>query len=53
MKNFDVWMKAVNQQLILICGMSSDDLADCPYSDWWEDGMSVKGAARKAIKFNS
>ena len=31
-------------------GMSSDDLPDSPYRDWYDDGVKPSGAASRAIK---
>lgn len=49
MKTFESWLDAVNQVLDVI-GLSIDDLPDCPYHDWFEDGMTAKRAAKEAIK---
>lgn len=32
-------------------GLSYLDLPDCCYADWYEDGMSAKTAASKAIRY--
>jgi hypothetical protein len=49
-KTFDQWMKEVDAELVRRCGMGYLDLPDVSYRQWWEDGVSVKGAASRAIK---
>lgn len=51
-KSFAEWMRAVDAALVAKCGMDSRDLADCSYFDWYEDGMSAKAAANKAVREN-
>ena len=46
----DQWMQAVNALVERKYGLSTDDLPDCCYADWFEDGMLPSTAARKAIK---
>lgn len=47
---FKEWTRQVNQHVIKICGMSANDLEDCPYRDWFDSGMKPDRAARAAIK---
>lgn len=47
---FEAWMTALDRQLVFLCGMSSADLPDCPYRDWYDDGKTIVAAARKAIR---
>lgn len=47
---FDAWMQKVNAVLEKRVGVGSDDLPDCCYSDWFEDGVSPARAAAKAVK---
>lgn len=47
---FDEWMAAVDAAIVVKVGLGRDDLPDCPYHDWWEDGVTPKGAATKAIR---
>jgi hypothetical protein len=49
-KTFEVWMNEVDAILMTACGISSEDLVDCCCSDWHEDGISPKRAARMAIR---
>lgn len=49
-KTFEVWMKEVDAEVKRRIFLSADDLPDCPYRDWHEDGVTPKGAASKAIK---
>jgi hypothetical protein len=48
---FDQWMTQVNQHLVAMCGMSSEDLPNCCYFDWYDDDVSPKSAARRAIRW--
>lgn len=47
---FAAWMAAVEAHLDKTCGLSSFDLPDCCYRDWFEDGVSPKRAAAKAMR---
>lgn len=47
---FDQWKIAVDRELLRRCGMTSDDLPDCCYHDWWQDGVNPTTAAARAIK---
>ena len=49
---FETWMAQVDRYLDVLCGLTSDDLADCSYHDWFDDGMTAQRAARKAIREN-
>jgi hypothetical protein len=50
-QSFDAWMKKVNDAIAdRLGGLTADDLSDCPYSEWHEDGVSAKSAASRAIK---
>ena len=47
---FDIWVRKVNQVIEMNTGLGLDDLPDCPYRDWFEQGMSPVKAARWAIR---
>lgn len=47
---FEQWMKKVNQNISEVVGLSSDDLADQPYMDWFTDGMTPMEAAMEALE---
>lgn len=47
---FEAWMVKVNKLVSDRVGLTTDDLPDCPYADWHQDGMTPKGAASKAIR---
>lgn len=49
-KLFYNWLNKVNAVLEKEFGLGIDDLPDCCYSEWYEDGVTVKGAAKRAIK---
>ena len=46
---FEQWMKQVDFVLYGF-GLAADDLPDCPYRDWFDDGLSVGRAVKRAIK---
>jgi hypothetical protein len=47
---FNEWMRAVDRQVQARVGLSSDDLADCAYRDWYDDDMSATEAAELALE---
>lgn len=48
---FEQWMVAVNDKVgAILFGMTTDDLPDVCYSDWFEDGDTPVQAARRAIR---
>ena len=49
-KSFEVWMAEVNAFIKAKYGLDSNDLPDCCYDDWYENGVGSKAAARKALK---
>ena len=49
-KTFERWMKLVDLYVSSMIGLSVYDLPDCCFGDWYEDGMSPKSAARKAVR---
>jgi hypothetical protein len=49
-KTFEQWMKEVDNILARTVGLTSLDLPDCCYRDWYDDGMTPKSAASKAKK---
>lgn len=54
MKNnmkFDDWLKAVDAECDKQFGCSYKDLPDCPFRDWYENGVSPKNAAKRAKKY--
>lgn len=49
--SFEAWMLAVDKLLRLLVGVTSEDLPDCCYRDWYDDGVSAKSAARRALRY--
>lgn len=49
-KTFDEWMKEVDNILARTVGLTSLDLPDCPYHDWYEDGVTPRSAAARVKK---
>lgn len=48
--SFDQWCEAIKRAVFDLCGMDTDDFPDCPYADWYDDGVSVAVAAKRVIK---
>lgn len=44
------WMQAVDAHLRSRSGLSSDDLADQTYHDWYDDGMDPIEAAEQVLE---
>lgn len=48
---FEEWMSRVNQLISeKLGGLDSNDLPDQCYRDWFEDGVSAKMAANRAVR---
>ncbi len=47
---FEDWRNAVDREVSKQCGIGLDDLPDVPTRDWYDDGLSVTTAAKRAIK---
>lgn len=47
---FEVWMKRVDETLSRLYGITSEDLPDQCYQDWYDDGISPTAAVRRAAK---
>ena len=50
-KTFEQWKQQVDRHIAEFCGLTSDDLPDCNYRDWYEDEVSPAQAARRAVKY--
>jgi hypothetical protein len=48
--SFAVWMAQVDSILDEKTGLSYRDLPDCCYMDWYEDGVSPRSAACRAMR---
>ena len=49
---FKVWREKVDAACQALYFVSIDDLADCCLADWFDDGISPKRAARKAMRYD-
>ena len=47
---FSEWMRKVDEILNRKCGLDSRDLPDVCYRDMYDDGMSPRSAASKALR---
>lgn len=48
-KTFEQWFAKVKAEVALM-GFHVLDLPDCPFYDWYEDGISPKAAAKKCLR---
>jgi hypothetical protein len=48
--SFDTFRANVDRLVSAIAGIGLDDLPDVPLMDWYDDGMSARAAATKAIR---
>ena len=49
-KTFEQWIKEVDTAIKKAVGLSHLDLPDCPYQDWYTDGVRPTTAAKRAVK---
>lgn len=49
-QTFEQWSVSVDFWINRELGLSKDDLPDCPYREWYEDRVSPRTAAKRAIK---
>ena len=47
---YEVWMYQLDELCWSKFGVSINDLADCCYRDWYEDGLTPARAFRRAQK---
>ncbi len=47
---YEQWMRQVSQEIISKCGMTADDIDDWCYTNDYEEGMSSKRSAARAIR---
>lgn len=48
---FETWMRAVDNHVSTIAGVSVHDLPDCMFRDWYDDGCSPQDAAFDALEY--
>lgn len=48
--SFEVWKRLVDEAVWDKVFLSIDDLPDVPLHDWYDDGVSPKAAASRAIR---
>ena len=46
---FQNWLQQVDLELTKRCGLSRDDLADQPWRDWHDDGLTAAEAAGECL----
>lgn len=49
METFNQWMRAVDMEVESVAGVSVHDLADQPFYDWYDSGMTPEEAARETL----
>jgi hypothetical protein len=47
---FTEWMRAVDQEVEIVCGLGTSDLADKPYRDWFDDEYTPAEAAQELLE---
>lgn len=47
---FEDWMNKVEDLVVASCGISTADLPDQPYRDWFDDKVSIRRAAKRVIR---
>lgn len=47
---FSHWLARVDVRLEGVCGLGTGDLADQPYWDQWNDGVTPKEAAHRTLE---
>ncbi len=50
-RTFEQWLDAVDAAIDAQIGLTSMDLPDVAYRDWYDDGLPPSRAAAKAIKY--
>jgi hypothetical protein len=50
-QSFEEWRKAVDAAVSRATGLSLDDLPDVALRDWYDDGVTPKSAASRAVKY--
>jgi hypothetical protein len=53
MTTFKVWMAKVDALIEAKYGVTTADLIDHCYDDWFEDGMTAAAAAKKAVRLEN
>ena len=49
-KSWGEWIKTVDAIIVRRVGLSHDDLPDCPYRAWYDEGVSPSRAASMAVR---
>lgn len=49
-ETFEQWYKRVDRAVLQRAGLWVDDLPDCPFRDWFDDGFTPDEAAEMALK---
>jgi hypothetical protein len=48
--SFEDWYRRVDTEVGKLTGLGRDDLPDCCYADWFDEGITPVQAAKRAIK---
>ncbi len=49
-QTFDAWFAKVEAAITRKTGLDIRDLPDCPYMEWYEQGLTPGAAASRAVK---
>jgi hypothetical protein len=47
---FNEWKRRIDRIISGYCGLTSDDLPDCDYANWFDSGVKPVTAAKRVIK---
>lgn len=50
MNSFKDWLAEVDRAVNIILGVGINDLPDCPFRDWYDDGLTTLRAARRVVR---
>lgn len=48
--SFNAWMKSLDREVLALSGLTSSDLADQPFMDWYQDGVDPVEAAEMTLE---
>jgi len=48
-ERFNAWLHEVDKHMMRIAGVTHDDIADCLWADWFQDGVDPLEAAKDAL----
>lgn len=52
MMTFEKWKEAVDELLVEAVGFGSDDLVDCCYREWYDEGLEPRSIIGDVLREN-